>query len=91
MRSQFGSHRKKWRTVATADLREWPPWQNTPLLRWEAETWRQYQLALMLPMHFPEFTDDRDISATLAHVAKNERLPWEFSEHEWSELCRTLP
>jgi hypothetical protein len=91
MRSRFGSHRKKWRTVATADLAEYPPWQDTPLLRWEARTWREYQLALMLPMRFAEHTDDRDISATIAWVAKNERLPWEFSEQEWNAICKQIP
>jgi hypothetical protein len=79
--------RKKWTTVATVNLTEWPPHQNTPRLRWEARTWREYQLALMLPMHFPEFTDDRDISATIRHVAKYERLPWAISDDEWSVIC----
>jgi hypothetical protein len=73
------------------DLREWPPWQNTPLLRWEAETWRQYQLALMLPMRFAEHTDDREISATIRHVAKYERLPWEISDEEWNTICQIIP
>jgi hypothetical protein len=78
---------RKWQTVATADLKEYPPWQNTPRLRWEADTWRKYQLALILPLRFPEHTDTRDISATIAHVAKTEWLPWEIDDSElfWSE------
>jgi hypothetical protein len=67
---------RKWRLVATADLKEYPPWQNTPQLRWEADTWREYQLALIMPMRFPEHADDADISATLRYVAKTETLPW---------------
>jgi len=79
--------RRNWRMVAKVDLREWPPWQNTPLLRWEAETWREYQLALIMPMRFPEHADDRDISATIRHVAKHERLPWLIPDEclKWSE------
>lgn len=76
----------KWRVCDTADVRAYPPYQNTPRLRWEARTWREYQLALVLPMRFAEHTDDRDISATIAWVANNEWLPWEYSEQEWEQL-----
>jgi hypothetical protein len=89
VRSPFAS--RKWHTVATADLTEYPPWQNTPRLRWEAATWREYQLALIMPMRFPEFTDDRDISATIRHVATHEKLPWEFHDDEWSAICKQTP
>ena len=92
MASRFASRARKWQTVAAVDLTvtEWPPYQNTPQLRWEARTWREYQLALMLPMRFAEFTDDRDISATIAWVVKHKKLPWEFDEQEWSEICKPL-
>jgi len=43
---------------------------------YEQRVWDEYSLALILPRRFPEWTDDADISATLRHVARTERLPW---------------
>jgi hypothetical protein len=94
MRSRFGSHRKKWRLVATVTLTTEPIPAHQPLgssARYEAMLWRQYSLAGMLPMHYAQCTDDRDISATLRHVARTEKLPWEFTDHEWNTICKPIP
>ena len=42
----------------------------------EQRIWDEFALCLILPRRFPEWTDDADISATLRHVARTERLPW---------------
>jgi hypothetical protein len=44
----------------------------------EQKIWDEYSLALILPRRFPEHVSDADISATLRHVARTERLPWEI-------------
>jgi hypothetical protein len=92
MRSRFAN--RKWRTVVTVTLTTEPIPAHQPLgsaTRYEAMLWRQYSLAGMLPMRYAEHTDDRDISATLRYVAKNEKLPWEFSDQEWNTICKRLP
>lgn len=44
----------------------------------EQRIWDAFALALILPRRFPEYVSDADISATLRHVARTERLPWEI-------------
>lgn len=42
------------------------------------KTWDEYALALILPRFFAEHVSDADIDATVRHVARTERLPWEI-------------
>jgi hypothetical protein len=68
------------------ELTKWPAWQNTPALRWEARTWREYALALIFPRSVPEFLDDETVAAQLRACAQTEPLPWLIPDEclKWS-------
>ena len=84
--TRFANPARKWRRVATADLPQYPPWQNTFALRWEARTWREYSLAGLFPRVIPEYIPDETISFYLRKCAAENRLPWEiFGDLEWSK------
>jgi hypothetical protein len=79
--------KSNWRTGTAGELQVYPPFQNTPALRWEARTWRVYALALIFPRSVPEYLDDEAVAAELRKCAETERLPWQIPDEclNWSD------
>ncbi len=40
--------------------------------------WREYSLALIWPLHVPEWIDDQTIENKLCECVQTNRLPWEL-------------
>ena len=43
-------------------------------------------MALMFPMHVPQYIPDETISAALWKLVATERLPWEIPEEEFEAM-----
>ncbi len=69
-----------WRNGTAGEPQIYPPWQNTPALRFEARLWRAYALALIFPRSVPEYIDDETVSIQLRECVQAEPLPWSIPD-----------
>jgi hypothetical protein len=58
--------------------------------RYEAMLWREFSLGNVaeITRQVPGWYSDDEIGDALRHARQHYLLPWEFSDDEWSELCR---
>ena len=85
--------RRKWHHVVTVDLCANPILPHQPFgsaARYEAMLWREFSLGnvAQITSQVPGWYDDAEIADALREARRRYLLPWEFSDEEWSTICK---